>query len=97
MSKDEIAAIRLLSRCRVYHRREREKIKEWRLMLDCDPDMDIGGWDNRKLFEMLHKYRAQHRQCPCLPCLNAMLCPGSTKGKPASPHDRSLFAEGEII
>lgn len=92
MSRAEMTAIRILSRCRVYHWRERAKIKEWSLMLQCDPGTDIGGWDNHKLFQFLHKYRAQHKACPCLVCLNEMVC----RGKQASPHDRSLFQEGEI-
>lgn len=69
MTDTQKRAIKILTEVAVYDRRDRERIA-WFADKLTDPEaLPLGGWDDTKLWQLLHKYRRQHKQCPCLDCL----------------------------
>jgi hypothetical protein len=69
MNNVQKRAIRILAEVAVYERRDREKIAGFVAKLTDPEPLPLGGWDDTKLWQLFHKYRRQHQQCPCLQCL----------------------------
>lgn len=81
-------AVVALSRCRLYHRRERARVKAWLLMLECDPELEIEPYENVALMGYLHHYRRQHGRCTCGKCFAV------TMERLSLPTQFSLFGTG---
>ena len=85
MTEQQQDAVRLLARCRMYHWRERGRVKAWRMMLECDPELEIAPHEALALMGYLHHYRRQHGRCTCEKCF------ATTMERLALPTQFSLF------